>query len=211
MSLEVVRSVMDTIRTQVAKDVLCAGGYVRDLTLGFEPKDVDIWYHDVAPEFTDELCPLVVQNPKMFGTPTRRLTRPFGLITTLIARLRKKGHKVGNPVFCTAYSEAGGMSFADDLTKLRVDGVEFDLIALKMPTSQLLDQFDFGICKAAFDGKSLFLHPHFTEDLENTELRFRHTTRDEEDMNRVLNDHLPRLRKKFPDWKVTGLEEYGVE
>ena len=130
------------------------------------------------------------------------------------ATLRKGGLKVSKPFIMSWYNDDVGIAWARDVIKFKVNGVPIDMICVTEPIGRsvqsLFDQFDFGICQIAIRGKQVIFEEKFQEDLKNRTLTFYDTSRGEEDMERVLNDHLPRLRAKFPTFKVKGLEKYGI-
>ena len=198
---EVAAAVLGAVNSLIDRDAVIAGGYARDSICGIPSKDVDIWfcpdahYYVGENELVSTFCPIFNYN-------------------TLAKALRELGYTVSNAQFLTWYNEDESIDWMEDITKIKVNGIPVDLVCLKKPIGRdvqaLFDQFDFGICMAALRGKQVIYDERFLEDLKNKTITFYDTSRDKEDMDRVLNDHLPRLKEKFPRFKVKGLEDYGI-
>jgi len=222
---EVAATVLGAVSALLDRDAVIAGGFARDMICGIPSKDIDIWFfpdayyqqkRDVLEADVDETgdARLVPSGELEDFVPTIDEYSPFHAFDLIARLLRKSDFTVGNPMMITHYNDDAGMAWAQDITKFRVNGVDIDLICLKEPVGRdvqaLFDQFDFGICMAAIRGKQVIFEEKFQKDIADRTLTFYDTTRGEEDMDRVLNNHLPRLRAKFPTFKVKGLEKYGI-
>lgn len=201
---QVAVAVLGVVNSLLDRDAVIAGGYVRDLALGRETKDVDIWYHpdQWAKSNTNMLLPVDFDAMSVY----------LGVSSIL----RQAGFKVSNATLLNYYEEDPAMNWCHSLTKFTVNGVNIDLIHCKQPIGRdpeegLFHQFDFGICMAAIRGTTFYVCDKFEQDVKNKTITFYDTSRGEEDMDRVINSHLPRIRAKFPDYKVKGLEAYGIE
>lgn len=192
-------AVLAQVRTFLDKDAVIAGGFARDLLTDRIPKDVDIWYYQGAE-----------RRGKLLNAGELSLAFPASEDDVRTA-LAQAGHKVEKFRHCSEYVRS--FNWCGYLTKMEVDGYHFDLIAVDFPVGQdakaLLETFDFGICRAAYDGEKFITHPTFDKDVREQTLTYVDGARPEEDMKRVLEDHLPRLKSKYPFHEVVGIEEFA--
>ena len=83
---------------------------------------------------------------------------------------------------------------------VHVEAVEqpFQLIVVKWDTAKIVDRFDFGICKIAFDGRDLVVHPDYTEDKAAQQFRICRE-RDRSQLEASVHRYA-RLAQKYPGW-----------
>ena len=220
---EVAATTLAVVNALIDRDAVIAGGFARDTICGIPTKDIDIWFHpdqtyqQVRNKLTekDGVMTEDAYNTEFYTPESVHEFDPWYAYSILAKTLRKGGMTVSKPQHITMYNEDAGITWCQNLTKVRVNGVSVDLICVTEPVGRdvqaLFDQFDFGICMASMRGRQVIFDERFQKDIKNRTLTFYDTSRSDEDMDRVLNDHLPRLRKKFPTFTVKGLEKYDIE
>jgi hypothetical protein len=85
--------------------------------------------------------------------------------------------------------------------EFRAEGIDlpFQMIVTSCRTNDIVSRFDFGICKLAFDGKTLIQHPEYDEDKLARTFRLR---RERAPVEMVASIHrFARLSRKYEDWR----------
>jgi hypothetical protein len=147
-----------------------SGGCMRDMILKREIKDIDIFIHHDAFEETD---------------------RDFLI----------------NRGFSLSRSISGGSGFSDPTVRAANDykapgGIMVSLISMAKPMtiSEHLERHDFGICRVAFDGRTIIRHPDFDRDAAAQEFVLRRCE-SQWQFDRSLARYA-RLSKKYPGWRL---------
>lgn len=102
------------------------------------------------------------------------------------------------------------------VSKFNIEGVSVDLITIKpefhTPDNNAVCTFDFGICQAWSIGDGL-IHgtPMFWNDYYNSRITYNNTEYNNNNLKRIIEVHLPRLKVKFNRSFVKGLPKYEVE
>lgn len=160
------------IKENIDDSAIIAGGFARDMLLGEDVKDLDIWIK--TPIKKAQLKPISKHVDRLFSI--NRLN-DFRLI---------------------------------QLTKFRYKNVDVDVIVVDpkyIPEGKnATHTFDFGICQAwtedgvVFKGTDLF-----NNDVENGCITYHQTDYNDARIDRIVNNHLPRLVAKYPIFRVEGL------
>jgi hypothetical protein len=98
-----------------------------------------------------------------------------------------------------------------------------DILISKLPNQTFISRFDFEICKAGFDlskltknwdvvdyAKFFFSCPAFFKDCQNKTLTTVLDNRSQGGIEKSMQYHLPRLQKKYPDYKLIQEIKYAV-
>jgi hypothetical protein len=173
--MKILRVIADTVDPRA----VIAGGFARDLYLGREPKDMDVWLHTSRDVYA--VCSAIERALDDAGIP----------------------HSEGK-VSCTCmYDKLHNGSLdrmlrTTGLIKFVIDGYDVDVLVYHEPLEEslgnLLLSFDVGLCRAAINanGDTTF-HVSFFEDVRNKTLTVDRPTK-----------HAVRLAAKFPDYKMVG-------
>lgn len=160
------------IKENIDDSAIIAGGFARDILLGEEVKDLDIWVK----------------------TPIKKAQ--FKPIRKYIDRL----------IFINKLNDTRLIQ----LTKFKYKNVDVDIIVVApeyIPEGENATcTFDFGICQAwtedgvVFKGTDLF-----NNDIKNNCITYNRTDYNDARLERIVNNHLPRLLAKNPLRSVEGL------
>lgn len=82
------------------------------------------------------------------------------------------------------------------------------ILVKKNPVDFVMQNFDFGLCKAYTDGKRIHMSGEFMEDALNHRLTLGHETLNERQQDRAVYHHLPRLLGKYPGYQVILPDRY---
>lgn len=81
--------------------------------------------------------------------------------------------------------------------------INYNLIIVENdPIDFVMDDFDFNICKTYCDGKKVTFTKEFMADIEQKHLTFAARDVNLEQFARAMQVHLPKLKAKYPDYKV---------
>jgi hypothetical protein len=178
---------------------IIAGGAVRDLCLGKEIKDIDVF---------------------ISGDPKSRIVHAAKKRSHWIHNFRAFWQKVlqdrnwNIKVNTSSYNKdpAIDMVFSmynPDLDFTMIDTVpKIDVIFLVKPALQYFEEdFDFNICKAYFDGTKSKYTSGFVKDARNETITLAGPL-DFRSINYSMNLHLPRIKHKYPNFKEVIPQKY---
>ena len=171
-------------------DAIVAGGAIRDLVLNNKTKDIDIFIQHSG---SSNILSYAYWSTLLDLQP---------LIGDFI------GVAKGNS---KSDSDSGNAKAVRLVFDGRKDGVLFNIVILLVPPIVYInDYFDVGICKAYFDGKKIRLTNDFIIDQRNNTLTVvsKHLTRNL--LDRVMKNHMPRLKKKYPNHTVL-INEHNLQ
>ena len=182
---ELIFDCIDTVKEVLpGNDVAVCGGAPRDLTLGKEPSDIDMYIY--------------AENPKDYKAKIKDLSVYFG-----------EGRVVGG-----GYMGAGGQGLpnivgirefkSEDGDILQVMGFKKEDDGLDSLAKSVMTTYDFGLCMIGYDSnKELVKSRYFELDVMSKCL----TLRNWENLSllkRSVDVHLPKLQAKYPDYKYNG-------
>lgn len=184
-------------------DALLAGGAVRDLVLNRPIKDGDIFIggtpnksiiHRKAFDKTHW-----IQNPTRFW---RDLLEDEDWRVYVQLDTYNKSNDVHVDVVIKLYNPQ-----LTSFDKSKID--TFDIIFLLKPAkSYFMEDFDFNICKAAYDGSNYLYADGFLKDISNKTI----TLSGPLDKNKIqysMNVHLPRIKNKYPTYQTVVPLDYS--
>lgn len=160
-------------------DAVIAGGALRDLILGREPKDIDVFA---------EHRPF---------TPSQHLYTA--------ADIKDWAQNYLGPARCVindawaAYNDAlDGVVCAVEIDAALTRPLPIQLITMNRPVTfeNVVDRIDFGLCRVSHDGEQLFTHPHFHQDRAREVFTLRRCT-GQAQYDRSVQRHA-RLYDKYP-------------
>ncbi len=187
-------SALRAVQTKFPEAVI-AGGALRDLANGRDVKDVDIWIKTRGEETKSLLeaaldCPVIdIADLSVESQPATEgeLDDVFNVdfpVTPASVRLTNPGELI----------------MPDD-APIQIIAVNFDVTM-----DSVIERFDFGICKAATDGRVSVLHPSFLADVERKTFTFLATNRSETQMDRSLVRYQRLTGDKYAGWTLRGME-----
>lgn len=96
------------------------------------------------------------------------------------------------------------------VTKIRIRGIEVDFMEVNteyLPNSEsIVASFDFNICQAYSTGDgSIYGSAQFWGDAHGLKITYNQTDYNDINLHRIVNVHLPKLMRKFPDHRVANL------
>lgn len=197
MSLNVQRTeIIQTLRNLQNfgfESAIIAGGYVRDHYFNQTPRDVDIFIqnpnysNEKVGKLGDHLQNMIWTAMKCSYDATGRNPAP----DKITKRYEKyKPNKDGSNRITHVY----------DVTK---NWIPFQVILTKIPPVEYVNKyFDFGICRCYCDGVKMRYTPAFMEDMHNRTLTLMSEDMTEKEVTYALNNHLPRLLWRFPNYTV---------
>jgi len=136
---------------EVFPEALIAGGALRDLILGREIKDIDVFVRSRGEETQAALASIYgdakAEHPDLVRDYGENVPELQGVYTL----------HVGD----------GDRDWAPDSPVSDDEYCPFQIIALNQDVTpdSCLGRFDFGICRVATDGKTVFIDPAFTKDI----------------------------------------------
>ena len=84
-----------------------------------------------------------------------------------------------------------------------IGSAKIQVIVLKKdPVDFVLENFNIGLCQAYYDNTSITLTPEFLNDMNNKTLTIVGEKMTQVDMDNTIRFHLPKLRAKFPNFKI---------
>lgn len=194
--LEVGDVVLKWINENIDPNAAIVGGAARDGYLERPIKDIDIALR--VPVTGDDSEELLEQYYEVWNRLNASIPPQY------------RSH-ISMPCFCKNYAEKSTMDWCDEVIKCTVGTVNIDLLCLKVQIDHSLqnvfDGFDFGLCRIGRRNKQYVFSPEFRTDVLNRTITLLDTTRDQEDMNRVVNDHLVRIQNKYPEFTPKGLPD----
>lgn len=185
--------VVQRLRKNGYHSAILAGGAVRDSFLGREVSDYDIYVWD----------PRAEGNPEPTAKNVKSITDShiagiFDLKTQAsfmgldrCNRLAQNDHK-----YCFA-------KHLSEVWSVHKGGDEYQIcFVTRNPVEYINTNFDIGICKAYCDGKRIHYTTDFLNDVRNQTLTLCSREFTQEHFDYVLDDHLDRMKRKFPNHKV---------
>jgi hypothetical protein len=161
----------------VAPEAIIAGGAVRDYLLNREPKDIDVWVN--APNYIDAQTAALKLYPTITNSETEEYTKENSDI-----------------VIATELKNAEGEA-------LNLIGVSKKITK----TEDVLDLFDFGLCRVAYDG-SIIRTTQFMDDADK--LRFTLLSADNPfQFARSMRRYIRLTREKYPMFSLLIPEHFS--
>ena len=178
------RQVLRTFQDKGAKEAVIAGGALRDLFNHKPVKDVDIFIRTQGSQ---------KKNRQMLEEAFRS------------TRLEITYQQSGNDYFSgerfpAPKAKNNGRNVAESWTIIAGrDKTEYNIIFVPELVSplKLIESFDFGLCQIGYDGKIIFSTNRYNDDVRDKRICFALT-----DVNDTSAEHLQRIIKKYPDWKL---------
>lgn len=184
--IEDYNDILEQVQKRLDPQAVIAGGYARDCYLGQRPKDVDIWFHSTL-------------HWKSIKKHIEQLL-PIGLLDGVSIMVLKSLHE----------DAWASVIFKVSWNRLPVDFICFHK-EIGERAENVLQQFDIGLCAIAWNGNKYITADEFVSDNLNNTLTFNAETRKNEDIERVVYEHLPRLLNKYPDYTPAGFPEVSQE
>lgn len=163
----------------VAPEALVAGGLVRDHLLGRPIKDVDVFVSTKDDAEWDELLEELLDGPLRGGQTRFRCGATY-------KQWKMRPEVVGVIEIATHH-----------------DPRPINIIGLNTPNfgpAAVCGQFDFGICRVAYDGKQIYKTPEFEYDAANEYMSLLRCD-NENDFKRAQK-RFERLSQKYPGWAL---------
>jgi len=208
------RTVLHSIQETGAPEAIIGGGALRDLFNKRAIKDVDIFLQSRGSErknkkflqaaFKASKLPVVEQAVYSGGYSDGREAFPSPKKTTL----QEKAHRGYGEIRPASNSEAWTIIAGANRTEYNVIFVDGPLGAAMAratenatsATRPMVSVFDFGLCQIGFDGQEIYTTAKYRNDVQKQEINL---DRD----NGTTRQHLERLVKKYPDWKLCPASE----
>lgn len=166
-------------RVQLAcPSAVIAGGCLRDRDNGREVKDIDIFISAVTMREADDAMAAL---------------RRTGLVVSFV------------PSEATAYPDDQHLEVVAIADVLRFE-LPVQLIFTDWPTSRIVDRFDYGICRLAFDGKSVTRPLEYDGDREAKVFRLRRSRPTPVSMRGSIHRYA-RLVQKYEGWTWWPFEQ----
>jgi hypothetical protein len=166
---------------QLRPDAVIGGGCLRDLDNGREVKDVDIF---------------------VFGTRDDHLV-------DLHVELTNTGYEVASIDPGNWYPVGDGNDVVGFFEMPWGGGPPLQIIMVNHPTANIVDRFDFGICKIAYDGAQLIVDEHYKQDKAVKEFRLRRSRTNDELAASV--HRYARPARKYEGWRFFPFAESTLE
>lgn len=184
---------------------IIAGGAVRDLILGSPIKDIDIFIDREYPELT-KLLANWVRNPQTADTYWKQVLKDNGWNAHLKTGSLSTNDKEIDLVL-TLYNPnyEGNRIFGDGISPYNNHSskiARMDIIFCSKTALDYFDRcFDFGICKALYDGQQYVLDSDFLDDVKQGTITLTGRT-DKSRIDYSMKSHFPRIQAKYPNYKL---------
>lgn len=167
-----------------------AGGYLRDLYIGIEPKDIDIFI-----PFVEDIDPILTKIDNEISPKIEVMSIQF--TDSRITEMRG-----------AAYMPQSEITRVWDVRSTKEDITPYQIIMLQkdLDTRDRISKYDFGFCQIYFDGCSVYATDAFQKDVDNKTFTLVHCE-DDEQFARSMR-RAEKFKNKLPGWSFVNTTEF---
>jgi len=176
------------------RSAVIAGGAIRDTYFNQLPRDVDIFVYDPGLSGEEIMYPYTGTVDSNFLTQCFRLDRTSNPRRASSDRVTRASNSI------CSYGSLHGVTSVWDVMK---DCVPYQFITLSAPPIDWVNQsFDFGLCKAYYDGEKIRFTSDFMFDMQHKQLTIVGKTLTLGQMVHAIDVHAPRIQTRYPAYTV---------
>lgn len=197
----------------VYDDAIIAGGAVRDLMMGEEIKDLDVF---IGGNARDSITIKKINDRSHWIHSMRHFWRNQLGDTNWEVRENISGGSCPKDdpdvdivisLFNPRYQWSSNMIFGSQALHHSIPKIDL-IFLLKPALAYMKENFDFNICKAMFDGDQFGLTNHFVTDINNRTITLTGPV-DRQAVFYSVNTHLPRIKQKYPNFRPVVPQKFN--
>lgn len=167
-----------------------AGGYLRDLYIGIQPKDIDIFI-----PFVEDIDSILTKIDNEISPKIEVMSIQF--TDSRISEMHG-----------AAYMPQSEITRVWDVRSTKEDNTPYQIIMLQkdLDIRDRISKYDFGFCQIYFDGCSVYATDAFQKDVDNKTFTLVHCEDDEQFARSMRRAN--KFKDKLPNWQFVNTTEF---